>query len=325
MTEEDFDQTQPRLRLSAEPKKSDGAPAAEPVKPASGPDQPPVDGLVAAKPKLKIAESDAPASETTPVPAPEEKKNLQLRRPNAAADGERLTPPKQPLQPAALPETTSSPAELEQPHATHPQTTMPPHRHKSLLISIMMIAVLMLLLGACAYGLYYVLLRPAGAEAAGHGSAAEPADPAAASAATSPKVVSRLSQPIAKAKELVAQMEDPVAAWTEDIPAPLPAPVEQASPQVSSPTSPTSLTVPEPAPEVARQPVTTQQNAVTEFFKQSHIGGVRMGENPKLLLNGLNYGPGDLIDPATGLRFIGLRDKKIVFQDSQGVVYIKSF
>jgi hypothetical protein len=64
---------------------------------------------------------------------------------------------------------------------------------------------------------------------------------------------------------------------------------------------------------------------VSEFLKNAHIGGVRTGDRPKLLLNGQSYDQGDLIDPGTGLRFIGLRDKKLAFQDAQGIVYIKSF
>ncbi len=345
MTEEDNDQTRPRLRLAAEPEMPDRAPAAESAKPASGPDEPPASGAdagsVAAKPKLKIAAPVAPATEVQQVPAPDEKKNLQLKRPDAATvsaapDSPRTSPPKLPLRPAALSETPNSPAAVEQPQTTLPPSPLPAHKHKSLLVSIMMIAVLMFLLAACAYGLYYVLLRPTNAEATGQSSTLEPtdpaapappsADPAAPPAATQPKAVSRFSQPIAKAKELVAALEDPEAAWTEDVPAQLPAqlpaPVEPPAPEVSCPTI---VERPKPAPAVARPPVNTQQNAVTEFLQQSHIGGVRMGERPKLLLNGLNYGPGDLIDPATGLRFIGLRDKKIVFQDSQGIVYIKRF
>jgi len=282
MTEQDKDNSRPKLRLSLEPKNPENAPAtepekpeADPVAPEADPDQPESNAAKSDSAKLKprLAEPTAEPPATKPAAEPEEKPNLQLRRPGAqpvAAEpkppeaapvqpavasapldpvNERVNEPESPLQKAQSAdepdEDQASPSKLPvrlvpTPGSATAQAAAVPvpapkeandeaHHKKSLLISIIIIAGLIALLGACAYGLYYVLQSPSEAE------------------------------------------------------------------------------------------------AVTEFLKQSHIGGVRMGEHPKLLLNGLNYDPGDLIDPATGLRFKGLRDKKLVFQDAQDVLYIKSF
>lgn len=101
------------------------------------------------------------------------------------------------------------------------------------------------------------------------------------------------------------------------------------------PSNPDPAPAPDPAPEVS--PISTPNItptietdtglslAVSEYLTRAHVGGVRTGDRPKLILNGESYQPGDIVDPTSNLRFIGLRDGKLAFQDSQGTIYIKSF
>lgn len=158
-----------------------------------------------------------------------------------------------------------------------------------------------------------------------------------------------LSQPIAKARAVVAKIQDqdPEEAWQESAEppptaTPIASPPSEARPEValspsralpevnSSPSVAATRNQPaeDQKPESAAQPTpvdTKLTNTVSEFLQKAHIGGVRTGQQPKLILNGSGYDQGDLIDPATGLRFLGLRDKKLAFQDAQGTVYVKGF
>ena len=67
------------------------------------------------------------------------------------------------------------------------------------------------------------------------------------------------------------------------------------------------------------------RDAVSQFLSSAHIGGVRKGDRPMILLNGEAFNRGDLVDEATGLKFEGFRDGKIAFRGADGVVYVKSF
>jgi hypothetical protein len=188
-------------------------------------------------------------------------------------------------------------------------------KHKGLLGSIVVILGLLILLGACSYGLYYVLMSPS--EDANTTDSAESANlPEEGKEASG----NRLTGPIAKAKQVVAEMQDPESAWIEEK---APMPVEKPSQQEIE-AKPVAIA--EAVPVASTPSVdSSTTSAVSEFLKNAHIGGVRTGNRPKLLLNGQNYDQGELIDPGTGLRFIGLRDQKLAFQDAQGITYIKSF
>lgn len=341
MTEENKDSNPPKLRLSLEPREPKTAaaepstqPAAEsPTKPDAGPQAKEADAAVA-KPNLRLRRPDAepepqapisPSATPEPTPAgakPVEPPAEQAFDPEnpflgAATEPE---PKKSPLSPPNLPDNPV-PVQKAPPPQKLPQSLEEfddEKKHKGLLSSILIIFALIIVLGACTYGLYYVLRSPSqDSNAKASTEAAIPPEPVEKESG------SVLSRPIAKAKQVVAEMQDPERAWTE---AEAPAPAEELSQELddAKPAEPAEII--EPVPVVSPPSVNSSHTSeVSEFLQKAHIGGVRTGERPKLLLDGQSYDLGELIDPATGLRFIGLRDKKLAFQDAQGVVYIKSF
>jgi hypothetical protein len=64
---------------------------------------------------------------------------------------------------------------------------------------------------------------------------------------------------------------------------------------------------------------------VTEYLSSVHIGGMRQGERPMVILDGATYQQGDVVQEATGLKFAGFRNGKLAFRDGKEIVYLKSF
>ena len=83
--------------------------------------------------------------------------------------------------------------------------------------------------------------------------------------------------------------------------------------------------LPEPETAPTNQASVPSENGAASFLTSAHIGGVRAGDRPKLIMNGESYVPGDLVDDRFGLRFVGIRDEKLAFKDENGIVYLKSF
>lgn len=204
------------------------------------------------------------------------------------------------------------------------------NRH-GILTSIITIVILLVVLGGSGYGLYYLLSNPAESSDA----ATSPKADADADEASSEDIKSDsdglLSGPIAKAKSMIKKKEETAANWEEEQvsapaeEAPSDAPAEGSEePELAEKVSPTtdSTTKAEKSPPAIDS---FQTDSVSRFLRDAHIGGVRTGDQPKLILNGTSYNQGDLIDADTSLRFIGFRDEKLAFRDAQGVVYIKSF
>ena len=84
-----------------------------------------------------------------------------------------------------------------------------------------------------------------------------------------------------------------------------------------------------PAPESkstteAKEPLPLKE-AVSQYLQNIHIDGVRTGQRARIMVNGENYNINDTVDTATGLIFIGTRDQKLRFKDSNGTIYVKSF
>ena len=67
------------------------------------------------------------------------------------------------------------------------------------------------------------------------------------------------------------------------------------------------------------------KQAVSIYLQSVHIGGVRTGPRARIMLNGENYDINDIVETTIGLKFIGTRNQKLLFQDPNGVTYAKSF
>lgn len=225
-------------------------------------------------------------------------------------------PPKLPDNPS--PVHVDPPTQEEKPDTSTEEDT----KHRGLFVSIFVIVLLLALLGGSGYGLYYLLMPLS--ETSDEVTTTEQTSPDPHEETAEPQHnKTSLSQPIAKAKAVVAEIQeqDPETAWQEsEAEAVPPAPVVN---DTLSGIEPESVQAKPQA--LAPQMDNTQKTSVSEFLKKAHIGGMRTGDRPKLILNGKSYDQGDLIDPTTGLRFIGFRDKRLAFQDGQGIVYLKSF
>lgn len=300
MTEENQDPSVPKLKLSrrveAEEAEAGASETPEPKqelklkRPEAEPMQEPSGAANAQSPDAgaeDIYGKDA-------ISANDLTKNQTQATEPAATD----TPPVSSPIPATAPEDQSA-RKLE---ASINQVDQEEPGGKGLLTSIIVIILLLAVLGGSGYGLYLVLKSPD-----------DKPDPAESTDAA-PE-----SGPIAKAKAVIASIpgnEEPLEADptpVEDGTAPAPVPVE----------APKTTTKPGTDAPAASPPVGSQ--AVAELLKNAHIGGTRTGERPMVIMNGQSYTPGDLVDPDSGLRFIGFRDKKLAFRDGSGIVYLKSF
>jgi hypothetical protein len=324
MTEENKDPPPPKLRLSRKPKDRAPEPAA-----GDGPKAEP-------KPELKLRQPDNKKASATPHP------EGRPFDPENSSDGVEATKPKQTRQPTELPD---EPAPLESDDAGRQveeaigQVSEDQKKHNilvSILVSILVLLVLFAILGGSAYGLYSLLRSPAeSAKATEETSNETVAEPAAESvkptAAESPAEDSGgiFRGAIEKARAVIEEKAE-VDADLQN--------VQTSGPTEATPTGSTAetgdtatsadTTGPPEAPRSKTQAPevdSARTAAVTELLRSAHIGGVRTGDRPRLLLNGESYNQGDLVDAETGLRFIGFRDKRLAFRDTQGVVYIKSF
>lgn len=81
----------------------------------------------------------------------------------------------------------------------------------------------------------------------------------------------------------------------------------------------------EPKEVVVVQVTANSQGAITDFLNKAYIGGMRSGQNPRVMLNEVTYGSGEVVDPKTGLKFKGIEEQRLVFEGADGVLYMKSF
>jgi hypothetical protein len=79
--------------------------------------------------------------------------------------------------------------------------------------------------------------------------------------------------------------------------------------------------------KVRLQPAATEElkDAVAQFLNSASIGAVKPGPQARIMLNHDNYNISDVINPSTGLRFIGTKVTRLVFKDRNGIFYVKSF
>lgn len=167
------------------------------------------------------------------------------------------------------------------------------NKSSSMLTSFIVIILLLGILGGAGYGLYYLFNA---SEGTADSSAEESAD-----------AQNEASGPISKAKEAISKVPG-----AESIPTGLDTTATDAGSGAGGTQAKAGTT-------------TAGQSTVSEFLKNAHIGGVRTGERPMLILNGQSYMPGATVNEEYDLRFIGFVDEKLAFRDNQNIVYVKSF
>lgn len=181
----------------------------------------------------------------------------------------------------------------------------------SLFSSIFVILLLLLVLAGAGYGLWKVL---------------QPTEdtPPADTAESKPAETASLKGPIQKANDAIAKV--PVAdveAITADSPpaeVPMDVPVDV---RLEAERAKAETTRAKPVARIGS--IESSKQSVSQYLSGIHIGGVRKGDRPMILIEGQSYHLGDVVQPETGLKFDGLRDGRLAFKDSHGIVYLKSF
>jgi hypothetical protein len=265
------------------------------------------------KPRLKPRPE--PEENTDALDSDDSKTTPEVRESpsQAASIPTTKTPEPEPEKPAAVPPPLPARPTLSADDALEEALDRVSDSEKSSsspLLSIVIIVVLLGILGGSGYGPWYIL----------KGSSGGAVDETVAEESNGEGF---FGDPIKEAKEAISAI--PVEELEE---------VVTDSANSSSPSSePTEAAVVTPTNPVATAPLTPQVpnvdqelvRAVSGFLSEVHIGGVRTGERPMVIINGASYSKGDLVEPETGLLFSGIRNGKLAFTDENGVVYLKSF
>ena len=298
----------PKLKLSRDLKPSVEKPAPPPSAPPPAPPPSIAEPLKgpqirktsipgAEKPNLEDFDPEDPFGDLLPGAgsaqkgsSPESKQNnpaLELNR-------NRATPPELPSKPPPRKESAYT-EKLEETIAQLPNDASV----KKLPIGsiLLVIALIAILFGAGA-GIWYVL-----------SDGSEPADPATA---TSPQSESP-SGPVTRTRDTVDAAEERATSEVFD-----------QTPSDATPEATTPAAASRPAP-VAHAPAENLREPVSGFLTSVHVGGMRGGDEPRVMLDGKSYQIGEVVHPETGLTFQGTTDGRLVFQDRNGIRYLKSF
>ena len=247
-------------------------------------------------PKLKLSSSKN---------QPEKQSTAATTSPSVNASAPDLSPPTAAPAPigkhSSTPRTTPPPLSqqstqrvsqvaakpVEQPVKKAPP---PPTQKNDSVGTILIIAALLFILAAAAGGIWFVL---------GSNDSATPEE-------VIPLEVSP-SNPIERAKATIATVPDRNIDPVLDL---------EPTSTIDSEAVPTADT------NLAKK---SSKEAISQYLQNIHIDGIRSGARARIMLNGENYNINDTVDPATGLIFIGTRNKQLLFKDSNGTIYVKSF
>ncbi|NBB78005.1 MAG: hypothetical protein GVY36_00930 [Verrucomicrobia bacterium] len=218
----------------------------------------------------------------------------------------------------------------------------------SLLPSLLILGLLFLLLGAAGFGLWMLLFS---AEPSETSSERQPIAVAEDSQNQETAKESGAKNPIERAKETIASVPkldlDELSGQSESESKVESAPVVESAPeaeitrQVATPeaenkktnektnamqvdSAAKAMSTPAPRTESTAEMEATKAT-VSEFLGSLHIGGMRQGARPMILIEGQPHTVGDTVQAETGLKFDGIRDGKLAFIDENDVVYLKSF
>lgn len=290
MSEETEDPKPTKLKLSIDPTPTEAPrPPAEPPTPLTGNEStkpaPPAD-----------YDPDDPFREIASQATPKKK---AFSGSSADAPVKKRLPPELPSKPA--PKIDDGSAEkLNDALEQLPKET---EKKSGPLASLLIIGVLLLILGAAGYGIWYLLNSDSGTVEAATDQVVETTKPA-----STVGPITRAKETIAKVP--VAEVPDPSQAAATETPTPVAATVEPETlePKTVKPT--------------AREDLKEQ---VAQFLSNAHIGAIKDGPRPRMQLNSQSYSVGDVIDSTTGLIFAGIKDKRLLFKDRNGIFYVKSF
>ena len=309
--ETEVTKTQPSVKLkhTVDAERNTASPAAP--TPAPTPEQAPAPAQTAA---------DASAPSVTAPSADITKKGFDPKNPfgNATKDDEISQPTGEPTElpsPPAPSDNDEDSARIEAAvnslNATSARPLPVPQPAKTSIVpSLIIILLLMLILFGAGFGLWKLL------QSSDSSTAAAPSQPAQTSQPPSPiqrakEAVSKV--PLADVDAIIATQQSPALAQT-------PALAQAAAGGDTRP----------PAPPAAASAPTIQsaeavRASVSKYLSSVHIGGLRQGERPMVIIEGQTFLVGDTVQPETGLKFDGMRDGRLAFRDTHGIVYLKSF
>jgi len=332
----------PRLRLSAmiKPASGDSAPATPPS-PSEPPPAPPSPPPVAVEPPAPAAAPEPPpqaASEVSPKVEPE---------PPAAPRPEPAAPPAPPPPPAPAPAPEPfahvperAPVEPPKVDANLPVVEPPrplqfpqeeeteekkgtPKPPSARTVGLAMLAVIILAIGGIAYlffadpfGLFKEPEPVAAAKPAAQPSAQPAAPPAAATPAPQPPPV---STSVAATSPEPAESEFKMPA-----PAPLDDGEEIAPGVVRLPRDASGVSTPASRPYEPPEP--KQNPAYVSLVNNLNITGIRENSSGGfLMVNGVLFRPGDIVDQQSKLVFMSIDGPTITFKDPYGALYSRRF
>ena len=285
--------------------------------------EPQIKEATAIKPTLKPALKQETAAENNSNPP-----KVELK-PASIADQTSTSTPTEPqsndstsnkpnLKPGASPSQTKvakpSIPSSEAPIEATEQAISEPKKNGSPIASLVIIVVMLAIIGAGGYGIWY-LLKGQNDEVA---SETEGTESTFTETVDDTAPANEDKGPIATTREVISKL--PARNETEtEVTTSTVTNVEPKEAQLSNRSNGT-----EPAQtQVLSNELIKEQ--VSLFLRDVTLGAMRTGTNARVMLNGRNYNIGDVVDESTGLIFRGTKDQKLVFQDREGIYYVKSF
>ena len=314
MPEDSSDSQKPKLRLkSAAERKAQAETSPETETPTREPSL----KLDRSAPESQRAPELAPQAIEPSIPEPE-KPAFDPKRPFRNSEGASAEASGSVTKPTPMPDAPPPPASAH-PSPPPPEPSIRAAQHTSMLSSLLMIFALIVILGGGGYVIWNVLSAP---PSDGTSQTSE-------SAPASNENEKKSSNPIDKTKAAIAKVPvskaEEVVSEGDAAPAPKAASSES---QISDNASDETKETEGLAETAATSPTPSAgdlKDAVSYFLSNAHIGGMRSGENPRIMLNGESYAVGDRVDLKTDLRFVGMQNGKLLFRDKNGIVYAKSF
>lgn len=139
-----------------------------------------------------------------------------------------------------------------------------------------------------------------------------------------PKPARRVDPPTRVEPPTRAQQSDAMIGVPKTVSKATIGPDENAAASRANPPEPQRANPPKASTKLPAE-VEATKATVSKFLAALHIGGMRQGARPMVLINGVAHNVGDTVQAETGLKFSGIRDGKLAFVDTNDIVYLKSF